>query len=362
MRLSSLSFDSGCAVTCRVARSAQPAVLFSGGTQDEKKCYMAAGPFQCSNRLWSNRRLHFSLFAALLTVATVVVALMLGEGTAQHKQAPTDSLLHTAVPVKDMELLGRAEQLLISRCMEQHGFRYWPVPVTGPSVKLQPLPYSIPTIAFARSDGFGEVQGKNQNEIYADRLSPKQQASYISTLFGLDEHVPQVTVRLPQGGLVGHSSAGCQAHAEGALYRNFPNWFRLSTTLGQLQSLLQSEVTNDPRFLRVLQRWRRCIEAHGYSWMNPITPISEFTSSPGAVPNGRDIRAALVVSSCANTIGLVRIATMIGAHYSGAILHRYGLEVSLYREIQLSAIPYARDVIRGSGIWRANHVADTKVP
>jgi hypothetical protein len=96
--------------------------------------------------------------------------------------------------------------------------------------------------------------------------------------------------------------------------------------------------------------------------MNPITPISEFTSSPGAVPNGRDIRAALVVSSCANTIGLVRIATMIGAHYSEAILHRYGLEVSLYREIQLSGIPYARDVIRGSGIWRANHVADTKVP
>ena len=157
-------------------------------------------------------------------------------------------------------MLYQAEQILTGECMRQHGFQYWPIPYGGQvSPASQGYPYLVMSISWAARNGFGNDSlthaGPDPNQQYVDHLSAARQAAYGLALFGLSPNGPQVRVAIPQGGVIGHSTDGCQASAEGTLYGNFREWFQASTIMGNLELASQSQVTNDPEYKGAVTRW-----------------------------------------------------------------------------------------------------------
>jgi hypothetical protein len=265
----------------------------------------------------------------LFTLALLISALSTNQSTASAStNAPASR--------HNLLLIGRAVQKNIRSCMERQGFQY----VAEPSESLDitaPLPYSIPTLAMARRDGFGAQDLIDPNQKYSSLLSDARQRSYLLALYGGTVSTDQVTVVIPQGGVIGHSKSGCQASAERALYVNYQKWFRVSTIVGNYQAIAQSELLNSKTFERQLDSWRLCVQGKGFKWTNPNVAIFSYVHSHNHVSRS-EIIAAIVVSTCASRTGLEKVASKQFEHYVSKFSNQYRKEVRVYWQMQVEAV------------------------
>jgi hypothetical protein len=277
------------------------------------------------------------ILLALLGLGGVLAVTAVARAHRTSALQPASPLLVSTVSAADLQDLAVAEQDLISGCMRARGFRYWPQ-ASGSSRYLQPLFLMPPSVDAARKHGFGSPAPADPNGAYVETLSESAQSAYAVAVNGSMDSGPQVTVTIPQGGVVGHSTQGCQAMAENRLYGSFPRWYAASTIVGEVQAMLQSKVAGS--MTTVTNRWRSCVAARGYHWVSLTQP--EIAPSPGS-----SIRQAAVADAiCATATHISSVAYRVAGPYAKKLDAEYRKELNAYQVMQQDAVPLAREVQR----------------
>jgi hypothetical protein len=298
-------------------------------------------------------RIIVAAISALGISVACLAAIISSKSPAAPRQmvaARTTSIVPHQLTQKNYRLLHQAEQILTASCMRRRGFRYLPIPFSS---QAEPGPlsmYFISSVTWARRNGFGDQVGSESNadpnSNYINHLSPSRQNAYGVAMYGFGPGLPNVQIAIPQGGVVGHGSYGCQAVADGKLYGNFRAWFDAYTIVGNLKPASAGEVINNPQYKRALTRWAHCIRARGYAWSSPADAAATFQQrlTPGhLIPAEK--RAAVTAARCDSATGLTSTTSRLAASYVSSLREHYQREVNAYRRLQLEAIPVAHSVI-----------------
>ncbi|HET7012778.1 MAG TPA: hypothetical protein VFI65_02635 [Streptosporangiaceae bacterium] len=253
----------------------------------------------------------------------------------------------------DSQRLYLAEQVLIRRCMNGLGFRYWIVPFGDLPTMTPRAALAIPSLAAAKVHGFHPPSASppfNQapaNAYYA-KLSPRRRAAWTAAITGDPggaRRIPAVQVRLPQGLVMGHSRLGCVASAEKRLYGDYQAWFAAENTVQALREIAVQEVPHASTYVSATRRWSRCMSARGYTAASPPKFRSAVTRPMRAHPTVREIAAATASAGCAESTGLTRLALRLQRHYWNGLSRHYRKEVSTYRKLALIALPAAEAIL-----------------
>jgi hypothetical protein len=193
-------------------------------------------------------------------------------------------------------VLAAAEEQLVKRCMSERGHVYWPfVPplATGSDEER------IVDLPRRRTQGYGLAA----SDARPPRAGPDQyQPAYLRATFGDDRHRQEL--RLPDGTLTSHPTAGCVAESRAALYGDALRWARVSSIPQILDSDLRFQVRNAPRLAAARTRWAACMAAAGHPYSDPETARNALStayqqrgSSPGL--RRREITIATADGECA---------------------------------------------------------------
>jgi hypothetical protein len=280
-----------------------------------------------------------AILVALLGLAGVLTSVALARVHRTTPPHPASPLLVSTASAADLGDLAVAEQDLISGCMRTRGFRYWPE-VSGSSRYLQPLFVMPPSVDAARKHGFGSPAPADPNAAYVKTLSKSAQSAYTVAMNGPMDSGPQVTVAIPQGGVMGHSAQGCQAVADNRLYGSFREWYAASTMAGEVQAVLQSEVAGSRPMTAVTNRWRSCAAARGYHWASLTQP--EIARRPGSSSR----RAAIADAICAAATHISSAAYRVAGPYAKKLDAEYRKELNAFEVMQQNAVPLAQQVQR----------------
>jgi hypothetical protein len=286
--------------------------------------------------------------AGVAVVIAIVSSLLLATNDKAHPLSKPGQLQGSPTS-QQAALLYSAEQVLIGDCMRGHGFRYWPLPYTGPPVPH--FHYAISNVRQAREHGFGSqpaAQGADPNARYLSGLPAGRKAAYGVVLNGPGPGGPGWLVTLPQGGELGQSKDSCQTAAESRLYGDFPAWFRAETITDDLPYLWIGRVMSSPRYQRELTRWARCMRSRGYPFTSPDVAQVAFGVSAGQHLRPAEIKAAVAAAHCTGMTRLNSVARQLVSSYGKAVRRQYRKEVSRYSQLSLSAVPRAIKVVRSA--------------
>jgi hypothetical protein len=277
--------------------------------------------------------------AALLIVAAAVFS-------SQHPSHRPPAVPRLPVSSSDVQLLMRAEQELIRACMNRHGFKYWPIPGS----QAYPTPHFATVVAsvpWARKYGLGGdpaiTSPSDPNERYFNNLQPAQRDWYSNALVG-SASGGAVTVSLPTGGILGHSSTGCQARADTELYGSYQAWFRASSVAFDLSTLQQLMVVNDHQYQRSVASWSRCMQAKGHPYSSPGQAAGAFRRPISAHPSRAETLVAVAEAVCANSTGLTEITRLLNRAFISEVDHKYQYSLQAEWSLERNALPMAKRV------------------
>jgi hypothetical protein len=239
-----------------------------------------------------------------------------------------------------------AEEILISRCMAGHGFRYV---VTSAASAPQPptFPYGINDVAWARAHGYGlagqarlaRQQHDNPNARYVASLPARRQAAYNLALDGSPQHRLSVTV--PNGLVVTQSADGCLATAEARLYGNFAAWFHADTISGNLLPAIAPKVYASPRFRRALAAWSACVRAAGHPAATPNDLRNQATVGGPALER----ELAVTDATCNLRTRLAATGQALDRQLGEPVRARYQTEIAADTRLRHAALRRAAAVI-----------------
>lgn len=202
--------------------------------------------------------------AALIGVCGLVAL-----GVWARISGPADSVDNSSVAsnqrVTGDELLRQAEERLIKRCMERHGFTYTEQP--PPSAAAREFPYVVDDVAWANRYGYGHTRERDVNDGTLEKLTPDQQRAWRQTLIGSGD---QLTADIPGLGRISAPDNGCTAEARRNLYGDLTKWYGVRRVVDHLDTYLSNKVTGDPRYRAALVPWAKCVRHHGYRVTTPI--------------------------------------------------------------------------------------------
>lgn len=244
----------------------------------------------------------------------------------------------------------------MQRCMARHGFRYRPSPpATGD--ELLDFPYVVDDLDWARKHGYGgdllrkakQQRTSDPNAVYARGLSPKRRDAFTTTLYGSSTKAVEVTV--PSGGAIRQSRTGCLADAQGRLYGDFREWFRVNALAKNLPDR-GGELRRSPDFRAAVERWSACMRGLGHPYRSPAHIQRALGSlTKGASPRRVDaieVRLATAEARCARSTPL-----------SGTV-HRLTNELTLPDRQQYDAEIKTRDRMRLAALQRAKEMSGTR--
>jgi hypothetical protein len=291
---------------------------------------------------------------ALALVAGIGVSIL---AAAPNRQAATDGpapALPRDATGAEVRLLGEAEAALTAACLRRQGFQF---PSTAGlagsdavAVSSTRFPYVVDDPEWARTHGYQSdrtaddralAAAADRNEQYVRTLSASRRAVLAGALNGNGPQDPGPTVRLPNGTVVGHSSHGCTAEAETALYGDFGRWFPAKTFVQALPRMWHGQVLADPRYTAAVRGWANCMHDAGYPYADPAAAHAAFLDTVRPQPGPAELRTATAEASCAVRTGLGDAARRLEAQYRDALLDRYRSEVITERQLVLAAIPRA---------------------
>jgi hypothetical protein len=236
--------------------------------------------------------------------------------------------------------------------MKQRGFRYWPAPPSEPH-ELKDFPYVVDDMAWARSHGYGgDLQQRAEDErrndptvAYVKRLSPARQQDYVAARTGDGGKSLEVTA--PNGLDIGQNSTGCLAEAEGALYGDFREWFRVSVITGNLPDH-SVDIRRDPRFRGAVESWSACMAEKGHPYKSPSHLRQALEERTGDLSRGEahrtEVRLATAEASCARSTPLSATVRSLTRHYDNIVREKYGSDIDTKRRMQLAALKRAREI------------------
>ncbi|MBW1601410.1 hypothetical protein JJV70_04670 [Streptomyces sp. JJ66] len=292
--------------------------------------------------------------AVSVTAAALVLT---GVGVAAHTAqdgtgAPGPSAAATEPTAEQTRLLDRAEQVLISECMTEHGFAY---DVTEPpDTQARSFPYVVDDIAWAREHGYGgaeerrleRVREADPNQRRLRSLPADRQEAARATLIGASP--VGLSAKAPTGTTITASDQGCVASAQRALYGDLAAWFRVKVITMNLRPLRETQVREDARYTRAVERWAACMREAGRPYPTPDhtrRAAADFAARlPAKEADAAAASLAAAEAACATSTGLARVAQDLDRSYREELRTEYRDELQLRWRFQNDALPRARRV------------------
>ncbi|MFG2333630.1 hypothetical protein ACGFMM_28975 [Streptomyces sp. NPDC048604] len=240
------------------------------------------------------------------------------------------------------QLLARAEQTLIARCLTARGFRYEVrVPQSPPPRRF---PYVVDDVGWARAHGFGRdeerrlaaAKAADPNERYFRTLPPARQRAALAALNG--PRPVGLRARMPGGGTVAASDEGCTAQAQRRLYGDLPAWFEARLTAANLTPLYVPRVRADPAYRTAVRDWSACMTRRGHAYPTP-------EALRAALPGTGERELAVAEAECAADSGLAATAKALDARYGAAARRAHAAPLATKARLERAALPRAREVL-----------------
>jgi hypothetical protein len=251
------------------------------------------------------------------------------------------------------ELLHRASERLIARCMARHGFAYAEQP--PPSSGEPDFRYVLDDVGWAREHGYGTLLGRpgdwdqDANSGNLEKLDPERQRAWQRTLMGSGR---QLVVDLPGLGRLSAPDNGCTAEARRTLYGDLAGWYRARRIVDQFGSYLAGQVVAAPQYRTGLAAWATCVRGRGYAASSPLElrelVAGQALRAPGEQPSAREIAAAETEAECANSTGFPQTIGALERRCRPGIERRFARELETLRSFERRAIPPARHALTGS--------------
>jgi hypothetical protein len=243
-----------------------------------------------------------------------------------------------------------AEQLLIKRCMQEQGHKYWIEPPAPEDVSIR-FPHVVDDPVWARAHGYGtdlrrereaEVRA-NPNQKYFRSAPAAIRATLVSDLNGAR---PQgLSARLPNGMRVTHSDRGCLATAERELYGDLEAWFRATRVTTTLAGMRVGLVSGDKRYKAAVKVWARCMRGHGYTYADPAASRAAATQPGRPWPHDEEVRLASAEAACAVSSGLSDVTKSLDTEYRAELRRGHPRETADLSRLKREALPRARAIV-----------------
>jgi hypothetical protein len=248
------------------------------------------------------------------------------------------------------ETLRLAEQLLIKKCMEKEGHKYWVEPAAPDDISVR-FPYVVDDPAWARAHGYGtdlrrqrvaEVRS-DPNQRYFHSVPAGTRAVLVSDLNGAQAQ--GLSARLPNGIRVSHSDQGCQATAQRQLYGDLQAWFRATRVTDSLAGMRVGLVTDDKRYKAAVKPWARCMHERTYTYADPARARAAATGPETPWPHAKEVGLASAEAACAVSSGLSSVAKSLDAEYRDQLRRSHPRETADLARLKREALPRAREIV-----------------
>jgi hypothetical protein len=151
---------------------------------------------------------------------------------------------------------------------------------------------------------------------------------------------------LPTGGIVGHSSDGCQATADTELYGSYQAWFKASSVALEFPRLWQSMVLSSRQYVSAVSVWSVCMREKGYRYSSPAAAASAFGAQTSPQPQAAEITAAVAEVQCAYGTGLIRVANRLDGEFKAHVMGTFRSYLDAEWRLERNALPRARRIVR----------------
>lgn len=249
----------------------------------------------------------------------------------------------------------RAEELLVKKCMEGKGFKYWVARV--PTVEERKgQSYALDDVAWAKRYGYGgelekkaeKARLKDPNLAYLDKLSTAERAVYDRTLDG-DDTGRMLSAELPTGGTVRTPADSCRVAAGEDLYGSYETWYRVQKTTDNLTPLYVPDLLREKRFVTVLKAWSACMRKAGHAYADPPAvraDLEELVDGKSAAKaHAIEVELAVTEATCAKRTALATTARALEREYRAKKLpRRYSEAIATRRTMETSALARAEDI------------------
>lgn len=292
---------------------------------------------------------------AVLTATTAVV--VAGCASSGNRPPAADPGKPRDLTYAEQITVERGEEILVKRCMREHGFPYWLGPVASVADR-QGHGYVLTDVAWAEKYGYGrELEERaerarlaDRNAAYTERLNKPDLVRYNKALDGTFDEV--LTVELPLGGTVSTPRDGCRSTAMEQLHGDLPTWFRVKKTAQSLTALYAPELVADHRFKRAVTAWAVCMREAGHPYATPREirekrPRITRGMSPDAA-RATEVRLAVAEATCANSTPLARTARTLERRLREEKLRPYRDDIATFRRMNLTALARARNLGTGT--------------
>ncbi|MED7947722.1 hypothetical protein [Streptomyces sp. BE303] len=310
-----------------------------------------ASPDGADERVASRR--HRPAARRLSALASAVVLLAVGGwlwGAADPAPAGGGAAGPVRRPTEDeLDVLQRAEQLLIRDCMKEQGFSYFPVP-RRPSADYREFPYVVDDVDWARTNGYGRAVERRLDE--EDAVAPR--TAYYRSLppdraqaLGVALNGPSPTgleVANPVGGRLTHSDQGCAVGAWQRLYGDARAWFGSSEVVNNLFGIRAGRVTQDPAYRDAVAVWSACVAGRGHPADDPRQLRDRQLSREGEAAEREDVPVAVSEAECARSTGLDTTVSGLDRRYADAVRAEHRAVFDTMWRLQTGALPTAREV------------------
>lgn len=193
-------------------------------------------------------------------------------------------------------LLGRARNVVITKCMAQFGLT-WKVapPVTSTSGGIQDRRYGLTSGTDAAANGYHLPDA-------APPAYPKESSDERLALIGPE------AIGKPAGSTVELTGrkvpvGGCQAEA-GRAVDGDAGALPASDVAARISSESYRDSMQDPAVQKVFAAWSDCMKTRGFSYRDPISAVAGFT---GKTASATEKRTAVADVSCKQQTNLVRV-------------------------------------------------------
>ncbi|WP_407565634.1 hypothetical protein [Streptomyces sp. 184] len=284
-----------------------------------------------------------ALCALLLATAT---ACGVADGTEGGDRGTTPR----SATLRERALLDRAEETLVDRCMDRNGFEYHPAP-QATADELRVFPYVVDDPAWAREHGYGGALDRaavrerkdNPNAAYVRTLPPDRRRAYGTTLYGDGGKAIEVTV--PTGLDVRRSRTGCLSEAQGTLYGDLREWFRVDNVASNLPDH-GAELRRAPDYRAAAGKWSACMTDRGHPYDSPDDVRRKLPAlTKGASPDEAhavEVRLATAEAECARRTPLAATVDRLARELARPDRERYAAEIEGRDRMRLVALEQAR--------------------
>jgi len=205
---------------------------------------------------------------------------------AAYRSGPIERMVELQKTLAERRKLWEAEQAGIAACMADRGFEYGQLPYDDSTdLEYERARLKPSDVDSARTLGYGIVRdmeetARQQREEAAHggpSLTPGPQfsAAYRGALMGPDPQPGQSpgdgwgSLEIPGGGQISWYRDSCLSRAREGVYGEDYAAQVLDLAMSDLESEIQTVLTNDAAYRAGLDRWRKCMAESGYTYTAP---------------------------------------------------------------------------------------------